>query len=66
MRHTCNKQVAQRLFPYSEAAAMLGICTKTLDRWAERGVIAQPVWLNGRKYHTAEAIDAISHSNIAA
>jgi predicted site-specific integrase-resolvase len=30
-----------------------GVSTKTLDRWATKGIISPPEYINGRKYGNA-------------
>jgi len=30
-----------------------GVCTRTLDRWVEDGIIDAPEYINGRKYGIA-------------
>jgi len=35
---------------WSNLAAQHGVSTRTLDRWAENGVIPPPEYINGRKY----------------
>jgi DNA-binding transcriptional MerR regulator len=44
----------------SHAAAVQkrGVCTRTLDRWAEAGIIPPPQRINGRKYHDAAQIES--------
>jgi hypothetical protein len=32
-----------------------GVSTRTLDRWAVKGIIDPPVYINGRKYGDADA-----------
>jgi DNA-binding transcriptional MerR regulator len=34
------------------------VCTRTLDRWAEAGIIPPPQRINGRKYHDAAQIES--------
>jgi hypothetical protein len=31
-----------------------GVCTRTLDRWAEKGIIKKPTIVQGRKYGDAD------------
>jgi DNA-binding transcriptional MerR regulator len=39
--------------PARETAARLGVCTKTVDRWVEAGILPEPTRINGRKYFDA-------------
>jgi predicted site-specific integrase-resolvase len=38
------------MLPATKKADQLGVCTRTLDRWVESGILSQPVRINGRKY----------------
>jgi len=35
---------------WTEKARRHGVSTRTLDRWADKGIIAPPTYINGRKY----------------
>jgi len=39
--------------PWWKKAKRHGVCMRTLDRWAERGIISTPEYINGRKYGDA-------------
>jgi hypothetical protein len=36
--------------PWPKLAQQHGVCTRTLDRWADAGIISEPEIINGRKY----------------
>jgi hypothetical protein len=38
---------------WPKKAARHGVCTRTLDRWAAKGIIAKPMIVCGRKYGEA-------------
>ena len=39
---------------WRKKAERQGVSTKTLDRWAARGIISPPEYINGRKYGNAD------------
>jgi hypothetical protein len=41
--------------PHSKKARQQGVCGKTLDRWAEAGIIDKSKYVNGRKYHEIDS-----------
>jgi hypothetical protein len=41
---------------WKQRAKRLGVSTRTLDRWVERGILDQPEYICGRKYGSATAI----------
>jgi len=45
----------KRKLSHTQKAAQQGISTRTLDRWIEAGIIDQPEYVNGRKYHAEDA-----------
>jgi hypothetical protein len=40
----------KRLEPWRRLAKRQGVSTKTLDRWAQAGIVPPPEYINGRKY----------------
>jgi hypothetical protein len=48
------QQPATRV-PHSVKAQLLGVSTKTLDRWSEGGILPPPDIVNGRKYHDIDS-----------
>jgi hypothetical protein len=46
----------KRFVSHREAAATYGVCTKTIDRWVERGLLETPTVINERKYHRVESL----------
>jgi hypothetical protein len=46
----------KRFVSHREAAAMYGVCTKTIDRWVEQGILEPPTVINERKYHKIESL----------
>jgi hypothetical protein len=51
--------VEQKFAKHSLAAQMHGVCPKTLDRWAELGLIPEPIRINKLKYHDLKALAAV-------
>jgi hypothetical protein len=49
----------KRFISHTAAARQRGVCTKTIDRWVEKGLIERPTVINGRKYHAIETIEVI-------
>jgi predicted site-specific integrase-resolvase len=49
----------RRLVRHSVAAAIRGVSSKTLDRWAAAGLIPAPRVINKRKYHFLADIDDV-------
>lgn len=47
-----------RILPASAVAARYGRSTKTLDRWAEQGIIPKPRYINGYKFYDEAELDA--------
>jgi predicted site-specific integrase-resolvase len=47
---------ADILMPHADACAICHRSYKTLDRWAEAGIIPQPLIINGRKYHNPQKL----------
>jgi hypothetical protein len=45
-----NKKRSKRRAPWGKLAQRHGVCTRTLDRWADAGIISEPEIINGRKY----------------
>jgi hypothetical protein len=41
---------APQLESHRKKAERHGVCTKTLDRWVEDGILPEPFRINGRKY----------------
>jgi hypothetical protein len=41
---------SKTLEKWAVKARRKAVCTRTLDRWAEAGIIKKPVIINGRKY----------------
>jgi hypothetical protein len=39
---------------WPKKAARHGVCTRTLDRWVEKGIIDKPMIVRGRKYGDAD------------
>jgi predicted site-specific integrase-resolvase len=39
-----------RLEPKRKTAERFGVCTKTINRWVETGILSPPVRINGRDY----------------
>jgi hypothetical protein len=54
-----NTTVGKGLITHSGAARWRGVCTKTIDRWVEKGILARPEYVNGRKYHHVENIERV-------
>lgn len=52
MPETRNSKTAQpaRLEPKRKTAERFGVCTKTINRWVEDGILEPPVKINGRDY----------------
>jgi MerR HTH family regulatory protein len=46
---------SKRRKPWPKLAEQHGVCTRTLDRWAERGIIDPPEKIRGRKYGDPDA-----------
>jgi DNA-binding transcriptional MerR regulator len=44
----------RRREPWSKKAERHGVSPKTLDRWATKGIIDPPEYINGRKYGDAD------------
>jgi predicted site-specific integrase-resolvase len=44
----------RRFLAWRQKAERHGVSTRTLDRWAKRGIISAPVRVNGRKYGFAD------------
>jgi hypothetical protein len=42
-----------RLITPRRCAARFSVSTKTIDRWAQGGILPPPTVINGRKYHNA-------------
>ena len=42
------------LLPARKLAERYDICTKTVDRWVETGILPDPVRIRGRKYWPAD------------
>ena len=40
----------KHLEPKRETARRFGVCTKTVDRWVDRGILGRPIKINGRDY----------------
>jgi hypothetical protein len=51
--------VGKKFAKNSDAARFRGVCTKTLDRWAELGIIPEPIRIRGLKYHDLNALAAV-------
>ena len=47
-----------RKLPASAVSARYGRSTKTLDRWAEQGIIPKPRYINGFKFYDEAELDA--------
>lgn len=45
----------KRREPWRKHAERHGVSTRTLDRWAAKGIIDPPEYIRGRKYGDAEA-----------
>jgi hypothetical protein len=39
---------------WTRKAQRHGVCTRTLDRWVEQGIIDPPIRVRGRKYGNAD------------
>src|SRR5918993_202941 len=35
---------------HSRFAKLQGVCTRTIDRWVQEGILEQPIRIKGRKY----------------
>jgi DNA-binding transcriptional MerR regulator len=57
MKHTEILAEAKFIKP-SQAAKFHDVHPRTLDRWAERGILPKPVVVNGLKYYDVEALVA--------
>jgi hypothetical protein len=44
------------LLTFSKFAALHSVSTKTLDRWIERKVLPEPVYIRNRKYFPADVV----------
>jgi hypothetical protein len=44
----------KRREPWPKKAQRHGVCTRTLDRWVEKGIIDKPMIVRGRKYGDAD------------
>jgi hypothetical protein len=40
----------RRREPWRRLSERLGVSTRTLDRWAQAGIVPPPEYINGRKY----------------
>jgi hypothetical protein len=45
----------KRREPWKKHAQRHGVCTRTLDRWVDDGIIAKPEIIRGRKYGDPDA-----------
>ena len=54
MSSTSEVRPSIRLEPKRRTAERFGVCTKTLDRWVERGILAPPKRVNGRDYFSPD------------
>jgi hypothetical protein len=50
------QQQGESLESWAQRAERFGVSTKTLDRWAARGILDPPQLICGRKYGRADAI----------
>jgi hypothetical protein len=46
---------SKRRSPWSKLAQQHGVSTRTLDRWADDGIVPKPEIINGRKYGDPDA-----------
>jgi hypothetical protein len=51
---TSTKSPTNRM-PHGAKARQQGVSTKTIDRWVEEGRLPPPDYINGRKFHSADA-----------
>jgi predicted site-specific integrase-resolvase len=58
MREIIESSAEAKFVKNSVAARLNGVCTKTLDRWAEAGIIPKPRVINGYKYHAVDTLMA--------
>ena len=58
MKHFGEVPAEAKFVKNSVAARVHGVCTKTLDRWSEVGIIPKPRVINGMKYHDLNALAA--------
>ena len=49
----------RRLVSHSAAAAILGVSTRTVDRWVAAGLLSKPMIIRHRKYYEAAAIESV-------
>ena len=49
-----DKTCQAKLEPARKTADRFGVCTKTIDRWVEDGILPAPTRIRGRKYFSAD------------
>jgi predicted site-specific integrase-resolvase len=50
-----NDTPTKRLETWKRKAERNNVSTRTLDRWADAGIIPRPEYINGRKYSRVDA-----------
>lgn len=58
MKHFGEVPAEAKFVKNSVAARVYGVCTKTLDRWSEVGIIQKSYVIRGMKYHELNALAA--------
>jgi DNA-binding transcriptional MerR regulator len=53
----------KRFVTHSQKAAQWSVSTRTVDRWVATGILPPPTYINGRKYHHADAAPRHDRTN---